>query len=97
VLQGCHSPHCVSLARRALQDALRAPRVPLASFIFLARRALQDALRAPRVPLASFHFSCTTFPSGCTMCSKGATCLLTDLVDIKNPGVNTPSGDLVGD
>jgi hypothetical protein len=77
--------HLSLTMRRALQDALGAPRVPLASSVSFARRALQDALRAPRVPLASFHFPCVMCPLGHTMWSKGATRLLTDLVDIKSP------------
>ena len=45
-------PHHSSSMRRALQDAPRAPKVPLADLHFFPRRALQYAPHAPRVPLA---------------------------------------------
>jgi hypothetical protein len=44
----------IIIKRRALQDALRAPRVPLALIASVMRRALQDAPRAPRVPFKIF-------------------------------------------
>ena len=53
--------------------------------VFLAWHSLYDALGATRVPLTSLCFPCATCPSGCTTCSKGATRLLADLVDIRNP------------
>ena len=53
--------------------------IPLSS---TTRCALQDALGSPRVPLTS-SVPCAMCPLGHTTCSKGATCLLIDLVDIK--------------
>jgi serine/threonine protein kinase len=49
---------------------------------------------------ATFLHSCfiyVTCPSRRTICSKGATHLLTDFGGRRTLGVNTPSGDLVGD
>jgi hypothetical protein len=65
--------------------------------VFFVQRALQDMLHASRVPLASFCFICTTCPSRHTMCSNGATCLLTEFGRRQTPGVNNIPGDIVGD
>jgi hypothetical protein len=54
--QSCDVPfrthHVLQGFAEDVQDAPRAPRVPLADLHFFPRRALQDAPRAPRVPLA---------------------------------------------
>jgi hypothetical protein len=66
-----------SSVRRALQDALGAPRVPLASSV-----SLRDVPFRTHYVLQECHSPhlspCATCPSGRTTCSKGATRLLTD-------------------
>jgi hypothetical protein len=73
MLQGCHSPTYASFTRRALQDAPRAPRVPLANLHFFCATCPSGCTTCSKGATCFFRFFCAKCPSGCTTCSKGDT------------------------